>query len=75
MAVYSWRRRLTKHFGEVWVPFAQIEIQGSEDHFQAFAMQIDSGATVSLLRRSVAALLGIVLEAWDSTYHQDIAIQ
>jgi hypothetical protein len=63
MAVYSWRRRPTKHFGEVWVPFAQIGLQAGDGRFQAFAVQIDSGATVSLLRRSVADLLGITLEA------------
>ncbi len=63
MAVYSWRRRPTKHFGEVWVPFAQVSIQGSDGRFQAFAVQIDSGATVSLMRRSVADLLGLPFEA------------
>lgn len=63
MSVHKWRRRPTKHFGEVWVPFAQIEIQGSDGKFQAFSLQIDSGAVVSLLRRSVADLLGLELEA------------
>jgi hypothetical protein len=63
MAVYSWRRRPTRHFGEVWVPFAQVDLQGPDGRFQAFAVQVDSGATVSLLRRSVADLLGIDLES------------
>jgi hypothetical protein len=63
MSVHKWRRRPTKHFGEVWVPFAQIDIQGADGKFQAFSLQIDSGAVVSLLRRSVADLLGLDLEA------------
>lgn len=63
MPVFDWRLRPTKHFGEVWVPFAQISILGPDGRSQAFAVQIDSGATVSLLRRSVADLLGIDLES------------
>jgi len=63
MSVHKWRRRPTKHFGEVWVPFAQIEVQGADDKFQAFSLQVDSGAVVSLLRRSVADLLGLDLDS------------
>ncbi len=63
MPVYSWRRRSTKHFGAVWVPYAEVEIQGQDNRFQAFAIQVDSGAVVSLLRRSVAELLQIELES------------
>lgn len=63
MAVYSWRKRPTKHFGDVWVPFAHIKLQDTSGRFQALALQIDSGATVSLMRRSVADLLGIDLKS------------
>lgn len=62
MPVWKWRRRPTRNFGNVWVPFAQIAIQTTEGRFQSFALQVDSGAMVSLLRRSVADLLGIQLE-------------
>ncbi len=62
MPVWKWRRRPTRNFGDVWVPFAHIEIQTAEGRFQSFALQVDSGAIVSLLRRSVADLLGIQLE-------------
>ena len=62
MPVWKWRRRPTRNFGDVWVPFAHIEIQTAEGRFQSFALQVDSGAMVSLLRRSVADLLGIQLE-------------
>lgn len=63
MAIHKWRRRPTKHFGEVWVPFAQIELQAADGKFHALALQLDSGAVVSLLRRSTADLLGIDLDA------------
>jgi len=62
MAVHKWRQRQSRHFGTVWVPYAQIELQAVHGVFQPLALQIDSGAIVSILRRSVAALLGIKLE-------------
>lgn len=63
MPVWAWRRRPTKFFGEVWVPFAQVEFCTPNGGFQAFALQIDSGAIITLLRKSVAELLGIEAEA------------
>lgn len=59
MPVYSWRRRTSRHFGEVFVPYAEIEIQATDGSFQEFALQVDSGATVSLLKGSAADVLGI----------------
>ncbi|MFH1110579.1 MAG: DUF5677 domain-containing protein [Planctomycetota bacterium] len=63
MPVYKWQRRPTTHFGEVWFPIAQVELQTSQGRSRGFALQIDSGAVVSLLRRSTADLLGITLES------------
>jgi hypothetical protein len=63
MAVYKWQRRQTRHFGEVSVPLAEIDLQGRSGDFHSFALQIDSGAVVSLLRRSVGDLLGLNLTA------------
>lgn len=63
MNFHKWRRLPTKHFGEVWVPFAQIELKGNGDRLHAIALQIDSGAVVSLLARSVADLLELDLES------------
>ncbi|MFQ5492266.1 MAG: hypothetical protein ACE5GE_16250, partial [Phycisphaerae bacterium] len=62
MAVHSWRRRPSKHFGDVWVPFALIEIQRTDGRFQPLGLQIDSGAVISLLGRSFADVLGVELE-------------
>ena len=63
MGMYRWSRRRTRQFGEVWVPLAFVEFQRTENSFQAFAVQIDSGAVITLLRRSVADLLGLELDA------------
>ena len=62
MGVHKWRRRPTKYFGDVHVPFAHVQVRSSDGRFQSFALQVDSGAVVSLFRRSVADLLGIKLE-------------
>src|SRR5438045_8878318 len=63
MAVYDWRRRRSPHFGDLWVPFAVIELQAAVGLPRRMTLQIDSGAVISLLRRSAAAVLGVELEA------------
>lgn len=62
MQVSKWQRRATAHFGEVWVPFADVDIRDSGGRFRSFALQIDSGAVTSLLRRSAGELLGVAIE-------------
>lgn len=62
MPVHKWRRMPTQFFGEVLVPFAQVELRKTDGTFQAIILQIDSGAIVSLLSKSVAELLGLELE-------------
>lgn len=62
MATFSWRRRHSPHFGDGWVPFAEVEIQSKPGKWYGFALQVDSGAIVSLLRRSAADALGLT---WD----------
>ncbi len=63
MPVYKWKERATRHFGTVQVPFAAVELTRSDGVFQSVALQIDSGAVISTLRRSIAALLGLELES------------
>ena len=63
MPVYKWQERPTKHFGTVLVPFAKADLQRCDGRFQSVALQIDSGAVISTLRRSSATLLGLTLEA------------
>lgn len=59
MVVFRWSLRRTKQFGDVWVPLAEVELEGPTGIRQAFALMVDSGAVITLLRRSVADLLGI----------------
>jgi len=63
MPVYKWQERPTRHFGTVLVPFANVELKRHDGKFQPLALQIDSGAVISTLRRSVAELLGLRFEA------------
>jgi hypothetical protein len=61
MSVFAWRRRATRHFGEQWVPFAELSLKSSAGRWRSFAVQVDSGAVISVLARSAADLLGIDL--------------
>lgn len=63
MGWHKWRRRPSKHFGEVWVPFVRMGLQSAYGRWRSVTLQVDSGAIVSLLKRSVADLLGLRLEA------------
>ncbi len=63
MPTYRWRSRPTKHFGDTYVPFAQVSLRANDSSFHVLALQIDTGAVVSLLRQSMAELLGIDLES------------
>ena len=63
MSAFAWRRRMTPHFGEQWVPFAQIHLQSTSGRWYAFSVQVDTGAVISVLSRSAADLLGIRLDS------------
>ncbi len=66
MSVFAWRRRATRHFGEQWVPFAELHLRSISGRWRTFSVQVDSGAVVSVLSCSAAELLGIELEKGDS---------
>lgn len=59
MSTYKWRRQPTKYFGDTWVPYVEIHLQRHDGGFEALSIQADTGAVISLLRRSVADLLGL----------------
>lgn len=63
MSVFKWQRRATTYFGDVWVPFAHVDLGDAHGRFRSFALQVDSGAVVSLLRRSAGELLGLHVES------------
>ncbi len=50
-------------FGDVWAPVAVIQLQTARGQFRSIEAYLDSGAVVTLLRRSVAAEFGFVLES------------
>ena len=66
MPHFAWRRRTTRHFGEQWVPYADLNLRSVSGRWRAFSVQVDSGAVVSVLKRSAADLLGINLESGES---------
>ena len=65
MAAFAWRRRPTRHFGEQWVPFVDLNLRQANGAWQDFSLQIDTGALISVLRRSAAELLGVNLTSGD----------
>lgn len=60
MSVFAWRRRATRHFGEQWVPFAEVSLRSTSGRWHAFSVQVDTGAVISVVPRSAGELLGIV---------------
>lgn len=62
MGAFAWRRRQTRHFGELWVPFAEISLLGVNGEWQSFACQLDTGAIISILPRTAAVYLGVSFE-------------
>lgn len=63
MPAPKWRLRPTRHFGEVWVPFVHVDVHVPKGPPRTLLLLVDSGAVISLLRRSMARLLGLQLEA------------
>lgn len=61
MPSFAWRRRMTRHFGEQWTPFAELDLKSVSGHWCVVSVQVDTGAVVSVFRRSTAKLLGINL--------------
>lgn len=59
MAYFEWTRRLTEYFGEVHFPIANVRLRRGDGGLEGFAIPLDSGAVISLLRRSVADVLGL----------------
>jgi hypothetical protein len=63
MAVFSWQPRPTVNFGHVWTPLAGLQLKTATGSFLSFSLQIDSGAVISLLRRSAAEVLNLDLQS------------
>jgi len=63
MTSFEWRRKSSNHFGEVLAPVAIVKLRSTRGVFVPVLTYIDSGAIVTLLRRTVADELGISLDA------------
>lgn len=61
MPVFDWHFRQTKYFGIRWFPIARVHLQDCNGVYQPIALQIDSGAVISLIPRSLADYLGLPL--------------
>lgn len=59
MGTFAWRRQPTRHFGEQWVPYAELSLSATGDRWRTFSLQVDTGAAISVLRRSSADVLGL----------------
>ena len=58
---FAWRARETEHFGQQWYPFAEVRLLTARQRWRPFAFQIDTGAMITVLRRSAAEHLGLPL--------------
>ncbi len=56
---FAWRWKPTRCFGSQWVPFADLHLRSTNGRWHTFAVQVDTGAVVSVLPRSAAELLAI----------------
>lgn len=59
MAEFEWLQRARRHFGTVWTPVARVHLVDVAGRWRGFVAQVDTCAVVSLLRRSVADVLGL----------------
>lgn len=62
MTVFAWRRRPSRHFGDLMVPYAEVDLCAVTGQWQRFSLQVDTGAVVTVLARSAADYLGLELD-------------
>ena len=63
MWCFDWQRVLTKELGWIHVPVADVEVQAPTGSWKIIRVIVDSGAVVSLFKRSFGELLGLDVEA------------
>ena len=63
MHVFRWTQRRTPDLSAGWVSLAQLQLQGADGAYRQVTAQIDSGASISIMRNAVAGLLGIRVAA------------
>ncbi|GMU81762.1 MAG: hypothetical protein AMXMBFR47_16330 [Planctomycetota bacterium] len=64
MATFPWHKSKTDlFFGDTWVPLVKLRLLSGDGFARSIWFLVDTGAPISLARRSVAELLGIQLAA------------
>jgi hypothetical protein len=61
MSVYPWRKRETRHFGAMYRPSVDLQLLAKDGKWLTLQCELDSGAVITLLPRSIAGVLGINL--------------
>ena len=59
MASFRWKRADSARFGSTWLAVADVEFRDAEGDWRPFALTIDTGSVITLLRRSALDLLGL----------------
>jgi hypothetical protein len=62
MKCFAWRPEKSKVFGIVKRPVAEISLKGLDGNWQPLIVYVDSGADVTVLKRSFGELLKIPIE-------------
>lgn len=62
MFSFKWERTISKDLGRIKIPVAEIEIQDSHKQWKFIKLMVDSGAVISLFKKSFGELLGIDLK-------------
>jgi hypothetical protein len=60
--VYNWREEASRIFVTIKRPVAEIFVKATNSKWRALTLYVDSGADVTILRRSYGELLGLDVE-------------
>lgn len=62
MFCFKWEKIISKDLGLIKIPVAEIGVQDINKKWKFIKLIVDSGAVISLFKRSFGTLLGIELE-------------
>jgi hypothetical protein len=62
MRCFDWQRVWTKELGWIHVPIADVEVRLAPGPWRTIRVIVDSGAVLSLFKRSFGELLGLDIE-------------
>jgi hypothetical protein len=59
VTIFNWREEASQIFGKIKRPIAEVFFKDVNGHWRAITLYVDSGADISILRRSYGELLGL----------------